>query len=78
MERIRRLEQCIDAVTRGMAQPVWLGGLFAAEAFVTATRQTAAHARGCSLEELRIKVCWRDLSCLVLSRPPREENRHAQ
>ncbi|KAJ1930559.1 dynein heavy chain [Tieghemiomyces parasiticus] len=34
--------------------PVWLGGLFFPEAFVTATRQTAAQRRGCSIEQLRL------------------------
>lgn len=35
---------------------VWLGGLFSAEGYITATRQAAAHASGSSLEELALHV----------------------
>lgn len=31
---------------------VWLGGFFQPEAYVTATRQAVAHAKGWSLEQL--------------------------
>jgi dynein heavy chain 1 len=36
--------------------PIWLGGLFTPEAFVTATRQAVAQSNGCSLEDLRLDV----------------------
>jgi len=38
------------------SQRVWLGGLFAPEAFVTATRQCVAQANAWSLEELVLEV----------------------
>ncbi|KAJ2907740.1 dynein heavy chain, partial [Coemansia aciculifera] len=38
------------------AESVWLGGLLYPEAFVTATRQAVAKRRGCSLEELSIRL----------------------
>jgi len=36
--------------------PLWLGGLFAPEAFITATRQEVSQRLECSLEELTLKV----------------------
>jgi hypothetical protein len=38
------------------ALDIWLGGLFSSEAYITATRQAAAHASGASLEELALQV----------------------
>jgi dynein heavy chain 1 len=35
---------------------VWLGGLFYPEAYITATRQTAAQRMGWSLETLHLKL----------------------
>lgn len=35
---------------------VWLGGLFQPEAYITATRQTVAHAKGWSLEQLVLEL----------------------
>ena len=35
---------------------VWLGGLFIAEAYITATRQYVAQANSWSLEELYLQV----------------------
>jgi hypothetical protein len=35
---------------------VWLGGLFIAEAYVTATRQYVAQANNWSLEELQLEA----------------------
>lgn len=34
------------------AEGVWLGGFFQPEAYITATRQAVAHAKGWSLEQL--------------------------
>lgn len=51
--RLRQLE----AISTGSAgQGVWLGGLFQPEAYVTATRQTVAHQKGWSLEQLVLDV----------------------
>jgi len=36
--------------------PLWLGGLFAPEAFITATRQEVSQRLECSLEELTLQV----------------------
>ena len=38
------------------SQPIWLGGLFAPEAFVAASRQEVAHIHKCSLDSLQLKV----------------------
>ena len=35
--------------------PLWLGGLFAPEAFITATRQEVSQRLECSLEELTLQ-----------------------
>jgi dynein heavy chain 1 len=35
---------------------IWLGGLFSPEAYLTATRQTVAHQKGWSLEQLELKL----------------------
>lgn len=40
--------------------PVWLGGLFNPEAYITATRQCIAEANGWSLEELVLDVTITD------------------
>jgi dynein heavy chain 1 len=39
---------------------VWLGGLFTAEAYITATRQLVAQANAWSLEELMLQVTVTD------------------
>jgi dynein heavy chain 1 len=47
-----RLKQ-LEAIANGSSgKGVWLGGLFQPEAYVTATRQTVAHQKGWSLEQL--------------------------
>jgi dynein heavy chain 1 len=38
------------------SKPIWLGGLFNPEAFITASRQFVAQANGWSLEELQLQV----------------------
>ena len=47
--------QALDVPALGR-HGVWLGGLFSPEAFVTATRQAVAQARGCGLDSLRMEV----------------------
>lgn len=37
-------------------ESIWLGGLFAPEAYITATRQTVAQSNQWSLEELRMHI----------------------
>ncbi|KAJ8666435.1 hypothetical protein QAD02_008097 [Eretmocerus hayati] len=44
----------------GIDFPVWLGGLFNPEAYVTATRQCIAQANNWSLEELQLEVYIRN------------------
>lgn len=39
---------------------VWLGGLFSPEAYITATRQTVAHANSWALEQLVLNVSVAD------------------
>jgi len=58
----RRIEQLRDISSacsnskslKGL--PVWLGGLFVPEAYITATRQFVAHSSSRSLEELVLRV----------------------
>ncbi|KAI9017153.1 dynein heavy chain [Gaertneriomyces semiglobifer] len=55
---VKRLEQ-LQKIATSQTQvlpTIWLGGLFMPEAFVSATRQAAAHVRDCSLEELELEV----------------------
>ena len=40
---------------------IWLGGLFQPEAYITATRQTVAHHKGCSLEQLVLHLDLEDV-----------------
>lgn len=49
--RLAQLERLADGAVEAQ-QGVWLGGLFQPEAYITATRQTVAHDRGWSLEQL--------------------------
>jgi dynein heavy chain 1 len=51
----RRIASYPDAMGLGTLD-IWLGGLFSPEAYITATRQAAAHASGTSLEELVLQV----------------------
>ncbi|WVR09001.1 hypothetical protein IAU60_006061 [Kwoniella sp. DSM 27419] len=51
-----RLEQ-LNALTQGEKEAsTWLGGLFQPEAYVTATRQTVAHDKEWSLEQLVLRL----------------------
>ncbi|KAJ3176317.1 hypothetical protein HDU87_005359 [Geranomyces variabilis] len=63
-EFIRRLSQLATlAKTSAYDQmPIWIGGLFIPEAFITATRQTVAHIRKCSLEEIHLELAVIDSS----------------
>ncbi|WVN87983.1 uncharacterized protein L203_103180 [Cryptococcus depauperatus CBS 7841] len=49
--RLSQLEYLASVETES-ERGVWLGGLFQPEAYITATRQTVAHDRGWSLEQL--------------------------
>ncbi|PWA00630.1 hypothetical protein BB558_003315 [Smittium angustum] len=66
---VLRLGQVSSIISKAIAFPddaslyksslldsIWLGGLFYAEAFITATRQVAAKQIGCSLEELSLQM----------------------
>jgi len=53
--RVSQLQRLAVAEKSG-EQPIWLGGLFNPEAFITATRQAAARAHGWSLESLRLHM----------------------
>jgi dynein heavy chain 1 len=68
MPRATTVEQFINDLSRRLVQleaiaaasdarqGIWLGGLFQPEAFLTATRQTIAHQRGWSLEQLELSL----------------------
>ena len=53
-KRLEQLEKLGSSIQTG--QGVWLGGLFQPEAYITATRQTVAHQKGWSLEQLVLTV----------------------
>eukprot|EP01105_Mastigella_eilhardi_P022506 TRINITY_DN553_c0_g1_i1.p1 TRINITY_DN553_c0_g1~~TRINITY_DN553_c0_g1_i1.p1 ORF type:complete len:4613 (+),score=1400.71 TRINITY_DN553_c0_g1_i1:1522-13839(+) len=46
----------LTSVSAGGRLPVWIGGLFLPEAFITATRQAAARSRSWSLESLVLEA----------------------
>ena len=59
--RIKQLSGVVEAVKKEQAKGlkslrVWLGGLFAPEAYITATRQLVAQANEWSLEELQLEL----------------------
>jgi len=62
---LARCNQLIKSVSDGNYRKVWLGGLFNPEAFITATRQSAARANQWSLESLQLAAkridCWEQL-----------------
>jgi dynein heavy chain 1 len=59
-QRIEQLDKVTAANASGVkalkSMPVWLGGLFVPEAYITATRQYVAQAHSISLEELCLSV----------------------
>ncbi|PIA14754.1 hypothetical protein COEREDRAFT_46106 [Coemansia reversa NRRL 1564] len=55
VERIAQTSDVAEELQRADA-PIWLGGLLAPEAFITATRQAVAKQLGCSLEELELNL----------------------
>uniref|UniRef100_A0A915HKX7 Dynein heavy chain, cytoplasmic n=1 Tax=Romanomermis culicivorax TaxID=13658 RepID=A0A915HKX7_ROMCU len=60
-ERIKQLNEISNAFVKDQAKAfknvrVWLGGLFAPEAYITATRQFVAQSNAWSLEELFLEV----------------------
>jgi len=66
--RIKQLEQLSKSSSLPEI-PIWLGGLFFPEAFITATRQAVAQRNGWSLEELSL-----DLSVSPPNSPSDAEN----
>ncbi|XP_049288218.1 dynein heavy chain, cytoplasmic isoform X3 [Anopheles funestus] len=60
-QRVQQLQKVSTLVSQAGAKelqsfPVWLGGLFNPEAYITATRQCVAQANSWSLEELTLTV----------------------
>ncbi|KAJ3451774.1 dynein heavy chain [Anaeramoeba flamelloides] len=55
-KRIEQLITICKSKDLGRAKGIWLGGLFDPTAFLTATRQAAAHAKEWSLETLQLQV----------------------
>ena len=53
--RLQQLQR-VTGASSGEQASVWLGGLFQPAAYVTATRQTIAHQKGWSLEELVLRL----------------------
>lgn len=54
---VKRLEQLETVSTsQNYSGGIWLGGLFQPEAYITATRQAAAHAQGWSLEQVSLSL----------------------
>lgn len=53
---VARLAQLERIASNGVAGGIWLGGLFQPEAYITATRQAAAHSQGWSLEQLALSL----------------------
>ena len=58
-ERVRQLRRFSESANL-RDEAVWLGGLFAPEAYVTATRQLIAQSNAWSLEQLNMHVCVGD------------------
>ncbi|KAJ3021261.1 hypothetical protein HKX48_008890 [Thoreauomyces humboldtii] len=59
LERLAQLT-AVSKVTRYDNTLFWIGGFFMPEAFITATRQAAAHDQQCSLEEIQLEVAITD------------------
>ncbi|KAK8843995.1 hypothetical protein IAR55_006788 [Kwoniella newhampshirensis] len=55
-DRLAQLETISSADALANRGGIWLGGLFRPEAYITATRQTVAHEKGWSLEQLVLSV----------------------
>ena len=56
----QQTEPCMYKFNIYLQFPVWLGGLFNPEAYITATRQYVAQANSWSLEELQLDVTVMD------------------
>jgi len=54
--RLAQLEKIASKGSASGAGGIWLGGLFQPEAYITATRQAAAHEQGWSLEQLALSL----------------------
>ncbi len=54
--RLVQLNSIAGADTHLAQTPVWLGGLFFPEAYITATRQAVAHRKKWSLETLHLRL----------------------
>lgn len=68
-QRIKQLDEIERHIVGGaplQKMPIWLGGLFVPEAFITATRQSVAQANSWPLEKLllQLDVCS---MCLCLT-----------
>lgn len=59
---VLRLSQLERISTSSQNSAVWLGGFFQPEAYVTATRQAVAHAKGWSLEQLELGLDVEEVS----------------
>jgi len=63
-QRIEQLDKVTQANASGVKAlknlPVWMGGLFVPEAYITATRQYVAQEHSISLEELELSVNVKD------------------
>jgi len=55
-QRIKQLESIASASNQAPPASLWLGGLLAPEAYITATRQSVAQANMWSLEELSLSI----------------------
>lgn len=56
IDLVKRLAQLEAVSTDQNSGGIWLGGLFQPEAYITATRQAAAHAQGWSLEQVSLTL----------------------
>ena len=55
VERVKQLD-CLSKSENLRTEPIWLGGMFFPEAYITATRQLIAQTNGWSLEQLTMHV----------------------
>lgn len=54
VKRLAQLE--VVSTNQNTSDGIWLGGLFQPEAYITATRQAAAHDQGWSLEQVSLSL----------------------
>ncbi|KAJ1541096.1 hypothetical protein HK405_010895, partial [Cladochytrium tenue] len=58
--RLDQLSKICQNTSDILENPVWIGGLFTPEAYITASRQAVAQKNQWSLEELRLEVAVTD------------------